>query len=427
MIRLPRVLYPGLKIKRWIFLLIFSCLIAGVGLARFLSDIFGGIRIDIFPPEKVEAVTDYVKGLKFIDLVALIGGGIAIVFVFKRIIKSIGTVFAPEKTDEFVNLAYKRMQLRKGPRIVAIGGGTGLPAVLSGIKEYTSNITAIVTVADDGGSSGKLIKDFRTLPPGDIRNCLVALADEEMLISKLFQYRFDKSVGLEGHSFGNLFITAMSEVTGDFARAVKESSRTLAVRGEVVPVTLDRVMLVAKLNNGAIVEGESKLGESRVPIENVFLKPDDAKPTEDALFAIKNAHAIVFGPGSLYTSVLPNLLVNGITDAIMKSKAVKIYVCNIMTEPGETDGYSATDHVNAIFKHTKAGLFYYVIVNTEEIPSPLIVKYKQEYSDPVAFDYYDLKKHGVSVIRSKVINTTDDYVRHDPTKLAKTIIRIISI
>lgn len=426
MIRFSKWLYPGLKIKRWIFLLIFCCLFAGIGLAKFLSDIFAGIRIDIFPPEKIEEITNYLKGLKFIDIVVLIGGVIGIVIAFKRIVKSIGTVFAPEKTDEFVNLAYKRMQLRKGPKIVAIGGGTGLPAVLSGIKEYTSNITAIVTVADDGGSSGRLIKDFRTLPPGDIRNCLVALADEEMLISRLFKYRFDKSVGLEGHNFGNLFITAMSELTGDFAKAVKESSRTLAIRGEVIPVTLDRVILAAKLKNNTTVEGETKIREAKIPIEDIFLKPDNAKPTDDSLLAIKNANAIVIGPGSLYTSVIPNLLVNGIVDAIASSKAIKIFVCNIMTEPGETDGYTATDHVNALYKHSKEGLLDYVIVNTEEIPVTLITKYQSESANQVSYDYYELKKMLYSVIRAQVLSSTD-YIRHDPVKLGKTIIKIISI
>ena len=426
MTRFPRWLYPGLKIKRWVFLLILSCLFAGIGIARFLSDIFGGIRIDIFPPEKVEQVTNYLKGLKFIDLVVLIGGGIGIFLAFKKIAKSIGTVFAPEKSDEFVNLAYKRLQLRKGPKIVAIGGGTGIPAVLSGLKEYTSNITAIVTVADDGGSSGKLIKDFRTLPPGDIRNCLVALADEEMLISRLFQYRFDKSVGLEGHSFGNLFIIAMSELTGDFAKAIKESSKTLAIRGQVVPVTLDRVILAAKLKDNTVVEGESKIGEAKIPIEDVFLKPSNARPSDDALFAIKDADAIIFGPGSLYTSVLPNLLVHGVVDAVASTKVVKIYVCNIMTEPGETDGYTANDHVSALFKHTREGLFDYIVINTEEIPAPLLTKYHQMGADPVVWDYYELKKLGISPIRSKVISTAD-YIRHDSTKLAKILIKIISI
>lgn len=427
MIRLPKVLYPGLKIKRWVFLFALSCLFAGIGLSRVLSDIFGKIRIDIFPPEKVEQVTNYLKGLKFIDFVALIGGGILIVIAFKRIVKSVGTVFAPEKTDEFVNLAYKRMQLRKGPKIVTIGGGTGIPVVLSGIKEYTSNITAIVTVSDDGGSSGLLRKDFRTLPPGDIRNCIVALADEEMLISRLFQYRFDKSIGLDGHSFGNLFITAMTELTGDFAKAVKESSKTLAIRGEVVPVTLDKVVLCAKLKNGSIVQGESKIAKAGSPVENVFLEPENTKPTEDALFAIKHADAIIFGPGSLYTSVLPNLIVNGIVDEIKKSKALKIYVCNIMTEPGETDAYTANDHIEAIYKHTTNELFDYVIVNTEEIPSPLLLKYKGEGAEPVKWDYYELKKLKVSPLRNKVISTANDYIRHDSAKLARTIIYRISI
>lgn len=425
----PKWLYPGIKVKRWVSLLILSIIIGILGFSGILSNIFN-FSIDIIPRQLIDRFTDHIKGLKFIDLAMLIAGGIGIFLAVRMIAKSISMAFVPEKSEDAFNISYKKSQLRKGPRIVAIGGGTGLPIVLHGLKEYTSNITAIVTVADDGGSSGKLTQIFKIPPPGDIRNCLVALADAEPLMRELFQYRFkdfkDKDV-FNGHSFGNLFITIMSELTGDFEKAIKESSKVLAIRGQVVPVSLEKVSLGAKLKDNTVINGESKISQSKSPIETVFLNPLNIKPTIESIVAIKEADVIIFGPGSLYTSIIPNLLVAGIPEAIKNSKAIKIYVCNIMTQPGETTGYNLFDHVEAVEKHTYPEIFDYVLLNTEEIPQKLLEKYNEEGAIPVLWnDTNHVKNKTFSLIKAKLINT-DNYVRHDPAKLARSIIKIISI
>jgi len=331
------------------------------------------------------------------------------------------TILLPQREGELVDKVYQTRILERGPRIVVIGGGTGLSTLLHGLKEYTSNIAAIVTVADDGGSSGKLRKDFDVLPPGDIRNCLVALADAEPLMGKLFQFRFEEGSELGGHSFGNLFITAMTKVTGDFDAAIKESSKVLAIRGSVIPSTLDKVMLVAQHTDGSETTGESQIPVAMKPIKKIYLRPQGCKPTAEAVDAIRKADVIVLGPGSLYTSIMPNLLVERVSREIASSKAVKIYVCNVMTQKGETDNFKASDHLRAIVGHTVPGIANYCIVNTAKIPASLLEKYKDEYSYPVVADSENLKKMKCRVVEAHIVNTKD-YVRHDPAKLAKIII-----
>src|SRR6185295_8484030 len=254
----------------------------------------------------------------------------------RKIIKSVVTVLLPQRENELVNIMYQKRYLERGPRITVIGGGSGLSVLLHGLKEFTSNITAIVTVADDGGSSGRLRSQFNIPPPGDIRNCLVALADAVPLMSDLFQFRFKESGELEGHSFGNLFILAMLKVTGDFEKAIRESSKILAIRGRVVPSTLKTVTLVAQHKDGTLTTGESNISKRASPIQRLYLKPDGCAAAEDALEAIQNADGIVLGPGSLYTSILPNLLIEDLAGALAASRAPKIYVCNVMTQPHET-------------------------------------------------------------------------------------------
>lgn len=345
----------------------------------------------------------------------------------KRWLMSIAAVLAHEAEDLVVGTGQRARQLARGPRIVVIGGGTGLSTLLRGIKEFTSNVTAIVTVADDGGSSGRLRKEMGVLPPGDIRNCLVALADSEPLMARLFQYRFPEGdpTGLGGHTFGNLFIATMSAITGDFEEAVKESSRVLAVRGRVLPSTLEDVALAAECEGGGVVDGESTISKCGARIVRVFLKPRDPKALPEAVEAIHDADAVVLGPGSLFTSVLPNLLVRGITGAIRRSEALKIYVCNVMTQPGETDGFTASDHVRAIFEHVGEGLVNYVLVNTGEVPPRLAERYRQEGAHPVVVDCERLRALGVSVVESNLISTTN-YARHDPERLAKAIITMLA-
>jgi uncharacterized cofD-like protein len=251
------------------------------------------------------------------------------------------TVLIPSRENEFVKIVYEKTRLKRGPRIVVVGGGTGLSNLLGGLKPYTSNLTAVVTVADDGGSSGRLRKAFGMLPPGDIRNCLVALSTQEETLNQLFQYRFKGHGDLKGHSFGNLFITVMTDITGDFGKAVEESSRVLATQGTVLPVSFDSMTLQARLKNGKIMTGESNISTSQSPIARLMLKEKGVRPNREALKAILEADAIVLGPGSLYTSVLPNLLIPQVAENIALSRAVKIYVCNVMTQPGESPRFRA--------------------------------------------------------------------------------------
>ncbi|SCN25959.1 LPPG:FO 2-phospho-L-lactate transferase [Clostridium sp. N3C] len=311
---------------------------------------------------------------------------------------------------------------------MVIGGGTGLSTMLRGLKYYTSNITAIVTVADDGGGSGDLREDLGILPPGDIRNCILALADTEPIMEELLQYRFTDG-RLKNQSFGNLFLAAMDGISNNFEEAVQKMSSVLAVTGRVMPVTLDNMVLKAKFKNGNIVEGESaipvKALEQNTSIERIFIEPEDAKPLEDALKAIEEADAIILGPGSLYTSVIPNLLVKDIAKAVRKSSALKLYVSNIMTQPGETDGYDAGDHVNAIYKHVNENFLDYIIVNAGKIDMQLEEKYKYEGSQLVEINYKKLKKLGVGVIEGDFVKVKKGFIRHDAEKLASILIETI--
>jgi uncharacterized cofD-like protein len=316
-----------------------------------------------------------------------------------------------------------RGRLTKGPRIVVIGGGTGLGTILRGLKEITPNLTAIVAVADDGGSSGRLRRDYGILPPGDIRSCLVAMADLEPLMEKLFQYRFSGDSDLAGHSFGNLFLTAMTDITGDFVAAIKESSKVLAVRGVVLPATLADVTLKAELIDGTIIYGESTISRSKIPIKQVSLEPEGSKPLPDAINAINEADVIILGPGSLFTSIIPNLLVTEIAKAIKDSKAIKIYVCNAMTQPGETTHFTAGDHLRAIINHAGFGLVDIAIVNTDRVPADILERYHAEGSGQVAVDFEKIRNLGVTPLGLKVITKTN-VIRHDAMKLARIIDRI---
>ncbi|MEA3305845.1 MAG: YvcK family protein, partial [Candidatus Omnitrophota bacterium] len=354
----------------------------------------------------------------------IILGIMGLVTAIKKIVKSVVTVFLPRRESEFVDMVYQKRYLDRGSNVAVVGGGTGLSILLHGLKKYTSNITAIVTVADDGGSSGKLRREFDVLPPGDIRNCLVALADAEPLMSKLFQFRFEKGEHLKGHSFGNLFITAMSKVTGDFEQAVKESSKVLAIRGKVIPSTLSKIRLSAEYKNGEVTEGESRIAEKMSPIKKVFLEPGECEATEEALEAIREADVIILGPGSLYTSVIPNLLVNGIYQEISRSKILKIYICNVMTQTGETDGYKASDHIKAIIQHATPDIVNTCIINAGDIPRGLLEKYKEVKAEKVEPDKETIQKMGYRVIDANIINARD-YIRHDSHKLSRLIMSLI--
>ncbi len=342
-----------------------------------------------------------------------------------KLIVSLITLFLPERERELVNILYQRRYLERGPKIVAIGGGHGLSNLLLGLKEYTSNLTAIVTVADSGGSSGRLREEFNIVAPGDIRNCLVALADASALMGDLFQFRFSKDSQLQGHNFGNLFLTAMVQITdGDFERAVKESSKVLAIRGKVVPSTVSNVHLVAQYRDGTQTEGEAKIPRSNNRITKLSLKPKDARPTQDALRAIANADIIIFGPGSLYTSIIPNLIIKGMAEAIIQSSAFKIYVCNVMTQQGETEGYRASEHLKAIIDHAGKGVVDLCLANNTSAPASMLGRYQKENSFPVQADIDAIKSLGCRVESHDILGTKD-YLRHDAQKLTKALIQVI--
>jgi uncharacterized cofD-like protein len=313
-------------------------------------------------------------------------------------------------------------------RIVAIGGGTGLSTLLHGLKRYAVeprevDITAIVTVTDDGGSSGRLRRDFDVLPPGDIRNCMVALSEDEALLSKLFQYRFASGRGLKGHSFGNLFLTALTNLTGDFAQAVKVSSEVLASLGRIYPSTNTNVVLKAELENGTKVKGETKIGKSRSRIRSIQLQPRHPKPLPETLAAIEEADLISFGPGSLFTSLIPNLLVDGIAPAIQRSRALKAYFVNLMWQPGETIGFRASDHVEAIHRHAGMPLIDVAVVNTRPVTARQRRRYAAENVRSVLNDVDRLSEMGLQVVTADLL-ASGDSVRHDPRASAEVALQL---
>ncbi|MGH7198085.1 MAG: gluconeogenesis factor YvcK family protein [Candidatus Omnitrophota bacterium] len=395
-------LYPGMRVKRWILLCCFGVILCSMGFVVTITE------------------TQKTSG----SLIVLLGVGIVAVSI-RKIIKSVVTVLLPQRENELVNIIYQKRYLERGPRIVAIGGGSGLSVLLHGLKELTSNITAVVTVADDGGSSGRLRSQFNIPPPGDIRNCLVALADAEPLMSDLFQFRFQESGEFEGHNFGNLFILAMLKVTGDFEKAIRESSKILAIRGRVVPSTLKKVSLVALHRDGTETAGESNISQTRSPIERLYLKPEGCGATEDAIEAIQNADAIVVGPGSLYTSILPNLLIESLSDALARSRAPKIYLCNVMTQPHETDGLGAFQHVNAIVEHCRPEVLSHVVVNTGPIPQNILKRYAREEAFPVSPDAAKIRALGYTVIEANIAHSSD-MIRHNPRRIAKIVLDVVA-
>ena len=345
----------------------------------------------------------------------IVGVGLLVISYLKLTQSVLGPFLPGNSTSSVVDVIHAFRLRGRGPRIVAIGGGTGLSSLLRGLKTYTSNLSAIVTVADDGGSSGRLRDEYRILPPGDFRQCLIALADAEPLMKQLFDHRF-KEGSLDGHAFGNLFIMAMAEVTGNFEQALRESGKVLAVKGTIVPSTLRDVTLVASINGG-MVEGESIIPKQNSPISHVFLKPDGVQVNPEAAQSILNAELIIVGPGSLYTSILPNLLVEGMVEAIKASPALKLYICNLAAQRGETEGYGVHDYLRVIREHVGANLFDFVLVNSNTAHPPT------GGQAPVIFKPADTTQHPeVRFIPSDVVNVRIPS-HHDPDKLARTIMR----
>lgn len=422
---LLKLLYPGMRIKRWFFLFAGGVVATGFSLAlllnyRFISLVEGGLFWTVY-----SITGNYYGWMPTLLGAVVMSIGLGTMFyATRRIIRSIIEAVAPEDANRLVDIMFQQRRLNRGPSVVVIGGGTGLSTLLRGLKTRTSNLTAIVTVADDGGSSGRLRQDFGIVPPGDLRSCLVALADTEPLMEKLFQYRFIGAGDLAGHSFGNLFIAAMTQVVGgDVELALQQSSKVLAVRGQVLPSSAVPVKLSAEMTDGTIVRGESNIPGARKCIQRVRMDPPDVPAVQAAIDAVLQADIVVLGPGSLYTSVIPNLLVGEIAEALRRTKAVRVYVCNVMTQPGETDRYTASDHVRALFAHAGREIVDYVLVNVENIASGLLDNYARGGARPVEADIKELERLGVEAVPAQMI-CESNWVRHDPERLAETVLSI---
>ncbi len=411
-------LMPGLGIKRWAVLVVFGIALIVDAIVRYLVAQGSGLHVN----ETLDAmVNDYFSPSYLTAVLGILGTGLAALGI-RQWLRSVVRI-ASTRGSHGISGALAGLRLKQGYKIVAIGGGTGLSTLLRGLKRRTSNLTAVVTVSDDGGSSGRLRTELGVLPPGDVRNCLVALADDEALVTDLFRYRFTEGEGLIGHSFGNLFLAAMTGITGNFDAAVKESSRVLNVVGRVLPSTLGIVKLCARLDDGTVVAGESAISLVKRPIEQIFFEPAMAAPLDEVIEAIREADAIVLGPGSLYTSIAPNFLVDRLADEVARAPGVKLYVCNVMTQPGETDGMSAADHVEALFRNAGQRVCDYVIVN-DEPPSRLLALYAQEGQTPVVADVARIEGLGLRAVTAHVMSETDT-VRHDPKRLADVVIGAI--
>lgn len=409
-------LLPGLQVKRWFAMIFIGSLLILLG-----AMIVFNMRPVYFTMELIRQIAEKAPSGIVGILVAALGTYIFFKGWQKTNLSILDLDNGREKGSILESL-YRRRKLNRGPRIVAVGGGTGLSMLLKGVKKITNNITAIVTVGDDGGSSGRLREEMGVLPPGDIRNCIAALADDEDLVTKLFQYRFKTGEGLEGHSFGNLFLTALCSITGDMVRAVKESSNVLSIRGRVLPSTLDDMKLVAEMEDGRIIRGESNIPEAKGKIKRLFTDPKDCRPLEDVILAIKEADLIILGPGSLYTSVIPNLLIKQIAQEISESSAKKIYVCNIMTQPGETDDYNVSTHVNAIIEHAGCKNIMDAVLVNDSLPKNLALKYKAANSFPVKLDVENIKKSGVKIVSKRLIEESKEgLVRHSSNRVARAI------
>lgn len=407
-------LYPGLRIKRWIILAACGLCISLLGFTLLVGPAFSQSGTVL------AAVLEHLRGTVF-SAAILFAGLVMLVLGLQRSTLAAGEARYNYPERSLIEALYTKRYLESGPRIVTIGGGTGLSVLLRELKNYTANLTAVVTVADDGGSSGRLRQELGMLPPGDIRSCLLAMADTEPLMEKLFDHRFTGGAGLEGHSFGNLFIAAMTEQFG-FKEAVKQFGEVLAIRGRVFPVTLDMVLLESEDSEGRLYHGESVLENTEGSIRRLSLNPNNVQPLPEVLSAIAEADAVVLGPGSLFTSIIPNLLVPGIVDTLIKTRAIRFYVCNVMTQPGETRDFSAAEHLQALVDHTRPGIVDCAIVNSDlTVAGESLEQFVRKGSALVRPDYRQLRKLCPRIISAPLINH-DFPTRHSGPRLARLIV-----
>lgn len=414
--RIPRWLYPGMHLKRWLVLLFVGIAILGLGAAIFLRDLYRATDADEI------AIVYWLTGAWMAPTVrAALVAGLGILLAGIGMWGLMRSVISPfiARGDSVMEVLYTKRYLARGPRIVALGGGTGLSTLLRGLKGYSANITAVVAVADDGGSSGQLRQQLGIVPPGDIRNCIAALADAEPLMTQLMQYRFPAGSGLDNHAFGNLFIAAMTAVTGDFEEAVRESNRVLAVRGQVLPATSVPLNLSARLASGSTIWGQSGITSAEEPIDRVFIEPTDVRANREAIERILEAEMIVIGPGSLFSSVLPNLLIDDVQDALRVAPGLRVYVCNVATQPGETPEMTASAHLRALFAHVGDDLIDCVIVNH----STHARRPEGWLAQPVEVDVRSLEELPVVIVEEDVVDPHNAH-RHDPAKLATALMRL---
>ncbi len=425
-----RWLMPGMRVKRWLMVSSFGLLIALLGLwmglggapAHWLDAAYQAVDAQLRAVAANARAAQAMRwGLGF--AISALGLGVWW-WGLRRAWRTLVGILQPRASGRVWDVLSRYALMTHGRHVVVIGGGTGLSTMLRGIKRYTANIVAIVTVTDDGGSSGKLRQELGILPPGDIRNCLIALADAEGAMTALLQHRFKDDAGnLSGHSVGNLLIAAMTQIKGDFEQAIQEISKVLAIRGRVLPSTLTHVALRAEMDDGSCVEGETAIVEHPARIRRMHIHPPDPLPPQEAIEFIRQADVIVLGPGSLFTSVIPNLLVPKIADTLRAADAIRVYVCNVMTQPGETDGFTASDHVRAIEAHAGGRVFDYVLVNTATPAPELMERYRASGQELVLPDIDRIRQMGYKVITGNFISQTD-YVRHDPVRLAEAILRL---
>ena len=412
--RLPRWLYPGMHLKRWLVLLFFGITVLGLSTAILLVAAYRQLPDDSI----IFALSGAGLDRPIRAIVVAVGGVLLTAIGVWGLMRSVVSPFVT-RGDSVLEVLYTKRYLARGPRIVAIGGGTGLSTLLRGLKRYSANITAVVAVTDDGGSSGRLRQQLGIVPPGDIRNCIAALADAEPLMTQLMQYRFPPGSGLDDHAFGNLFIAAMTAVTGDFEEAVRESNRVLAVRGQVLPATGVPLNLQATLASGRTLRGQVAISHAEEPIERVSIEPADVRASPEALQRILEADLIVLGPGSLFSSVLPNLLISDIRDAVAAANGMRVYVCNVATQPGETGSFSAARHVETLIAHVGEGLIDYVLLNdNQDARRP-----EGWVAQPVQIDARRLEAFPVTIVEEDLVDVSNAH-RHDPAKLAAALMRI---
>ncbi len=408
-------LQPGMHVKRWLVLLVFGMAFLSLGASYLLREVYLNFTFhEVFYYLTLQMIPQWIRGVIFLTVSLSIIG----IAVWKLNTSLLYAFIRPGRGPSVVQSIYNKRVLGKGPRIAALGGGTGLSILLRGLKGHTSNLTAIVTVADDGGSTGRLRDEFGILAPGDIRQCVAALAESEPLMSKLFQYRFESGDGLEGHSFGNLFLVAMARVTGNFEEALRETSRVLNVRGTILPSTLEDITLSATTHDGVLVRGEHNISMNGTGVKELYLEPPDAEAHPDAIRAIIEAELVLIGPGSLYTSVLPNLLVPDIQKALRETEARVVFVTNVATEEGETDNYTVGDHVQAIEAHIGEGLIDAIVANNN-----IAVSFPEGVnSAPVDLNVDENFKHGNMYLCEADVVAIENRYCHDPLKLAAVIV-----